>query len=349
MLAAPPFNFLDTLENVDDAIDTNAEIAGHILDTGLPSFGVDRTSDFWKGTATSNDLDKARSTIRQFFRDWTAEGAVERNACYGPVLDTVDKAYIGEDRGLVKVLVPGAGLGRLVFEFCRRGYAVEGNEISYHQLAASNWVLNHTNGPKQHALCPFALDFSNVVSRKHQLQKVFVPDVHVGSELQQQNEHSSTPASERMAMTAADFIYLYSDKDHRETFNVVATVFFLDTAPNVIRYIEAIHHCLKNGGMWVNLGPLLWHFAERGPRDQASYGEKKRGSEEGKDNWVGIEEPGSVELSNQELLMLLDKMGFEIQHHEIRHDGCGYIQDPESMLQNIYKVTHWVARKKTRP
>ena len=61
---------------------------------------------------------------------------------------------------------------------------------------------------------------------------------------------------------------------------------------------------------------------------------------------MGVEEPGSVELSNEELLLLLERMGFEIVHHEIRQDGAGYIQNPESLLQNIYKVTHWIAKKR---
>ena len=345
MLAAPPFNILDTLGSVDDAIDSNADIACLILNSALQGFGVNPESNDWKGVATSDDLDKARSTIRQLYRDWSAEGAEERDACYEPVLGMVDKAFLGKDRSFVKVLVPGAGLGRLVFEFCMRGYAVEGNEISYHQLAASNWILNHTDVFEQHELYPFALDFSNVVSRKYQLKRVFVPDVHAGSELQQANEHSSISAHERMDMTAADFTVLYSNEEHRERFEAVATVYFLDTAPNVIRYIETIHNCLRPGGVWVNLGPLLWHFAERGPGDLSSAQENKESTGNGEGR-MGIEEPGSIELSNEELLMLLERMGFEIEHHGVRQDGSGYIQNPKSMLQNTYNPTYWVAKKK---
>ena len=349
MLAAPPFNILETLETVDDAIDANADIACLILDSALQAFGIDPEakdpSADWRCSATSNDLNKARSTIRQLYRDWSAEGAEERATCYNPVLEAVDQAFDKNDRSFVKLLVPGAGLGRLVFEFCMRGYAVEGNEISYHQLAASNWVLNHTDVFEQYELYPFALDFSNVISRKHQLKSVFVPDVHAGSELQRPNEHSSIPANERMDMTAADFLVLYSDEEHRERFDAIVTVYFLDTAPNVIRYIETIYHCLKAGGVWVNLGPLLWHFAEGGPGDMSSM-QQKRESMNTVGGRMGVEEPGSVELSNEELLMLLERMGFEIVHHEIRQDGAGYIQNPKSLLQNIYKVTHWIAKKR---
>ena len=74
LLSAPPFSYLDTLSAVDDCIDKNAELATAILHTGLESFGVsngvqDKDNIDWRGTATPNDLDKARSTIRQFYRD----------------------------------------------------------------------------------------------------------------------------------------------------------------------------------------------------------------------------------------------------------------------------------------
>ena len=40
-------------------------------------------------------------------------------------------------------------------------------------------------------------------------------------------------------------------------FDCVATVFFIDTAHNVIAYIETIYNILKPGGYWINLGKAL--------------------------------------------------------------------------------------------
>ena len=67
-------------------------------------------------------------------------------------------------------------------------------------------------------------------------------------------------------MSASDFLCLYGSEDYTDTFDVVATVFFLDTAPNVIRYLETISNCLKTGGLLINIGPLLWHFENNAPR-----------------------------------------------------------------------------------
>lgn len=39
-----------------------------------------------------------------------------------------------------------------------------------------------------------------------------------------------------------------------ERWDCVATVFFVDTAHNIIAYIETIWHILKPGGYWMNLG-----------------------------------------------------------------------------------------------
>lgn len=89
--------------------------------------------------------DKVRSTLRSFVRDWTREGEDERNACYVPCLEALERYFpqkgdTGEkvveimtdeedvklcrktrERSEVKVLVPGCGLGRLAMEIAARG------------------------------------------------------------------------------------------------------------------------------------------------------------------------------------------------------------------------------------
>ncbi len=75
-------------------------------------------------------------------------------------------------------------------------------------------------------------------------------------------------------MSASDFLSLYGDEAHKDTYDSVATVFFLDTAPNPIRYIETIRNCLKPGGIWTNIGPLLWHFENNPPGHSGSKSEQ---------------------------------------------------------------------------
>lgn len=345
MLAKPPFAFLEMLDRVDDAIDENSNLATEILKSGLSSFGldlepVDSNMD-WRGSATPSDMDKARTTIRQFYRDWSAEGVIERSTCYDPVIqDLSDKFGEHPNKDFIRVLVPGAGLGRLVFELYCRGYAVEGNEISYHQLLASNWVLNSAKHAEQFDLYPFVMDFSNLLNRESQMRMVKIPDVHPGTELGYTSDNPDVHPGGRMDMTAADFIVLYGDEKHRNMFDAVMTVFFIDTAPNVLRYIEVISHCLKGGGIWINLGPLLWHFAERGPSNPDDHEKERRRKENS-----GVAEPGGIELTAEETVLLIKRSGFAIENYEIAEAQSGYIHNPESMLQNKYRTAHWIARK----
>lgn len=146
-----------------------------------------------------------------------------------------------------------------------------------------------------------------------------------------------------MSMSAADFVVLYNQPDNREAFDAVATVFFIDTAPNLIRYIEAIRHCLKPGGLWSNVGPLLWHFEDRKEKEKEK--EKGNGNGNGDGEAAGIGEPGNVELTEEEVLSLIQRMGFRLEALPGDRQACGYIQDGESMLQNLYQPSHWVARK----
>ncbi|KAF3357007.1 hypothetical protein VdG1_03565 [Verticillium dahliae VDG1] len=249
MLAAPPFNFLDTLDRTDEAIDANAQLARAIAHHGIKSFGLANPDPAasaspdepalareWVGIAKHSDIDKARSTLRQFFRDWTAAGAAERQASYSPVfaavesqrarLATTSSSSSGNDSGAnLSVLVPGAGLGRLVFELCRAGCDVEGNEISYHQLLASDFILNHTKTAGQFTIFPWVHTFSNHRTRENHLRSYAVPDLHPGTALASVSSLSSPPSQPgTMSMCAADFLCLYGDEARRATYDVVATL-----------------------------------------------------------------------------------------------------------------------------
>lgn len=346
MLAAPPFNFLETLSKVDDAIGENADLAKAIARHGLRSFHDPSIQPHdesvcmpreWNGVAKHGDIDKARSTLRQFFRDWSAEGAAERAASYGPVMRTLEKERANRpDNQPLRVLVPGAGLGRLVFDLAQSGYNTEGNEISYHQLLASSYILNFCERAKKHTIYPWVHTFSNHLSRDNHLRGYSVPDIHPGTTLM------SSPNPGTMSMTAADFLCLYGDSDHRETYDAVAAVFFLDTAPNLIRYLGVIFSCLKPGGILINIGPLLWHFENNAP---GNHGHDDDGDgEHDYKNSSGIADPGSFELTDDEVMALVEKLGFVLEAKETGVEAP-YIHDTDSMLKTVYRASTWVARK----
>ncbi|KAF2462028.1 N2227-like protein-domain-containing protein [Lineolata rhizophorae] len=359
LLADAPINFTDTLNAVDDALDANANVAEAIFATAvLPFVGVqggeqedsngpEQTGEnqLWKGKANQLNMEKAISTIRQLFRDWSEEGYPERTASYLPVLKALQKEFQhipDEDKGEIKVLIPGAGLGRLVLEICALGYTAEGNEISYHQLMTSSFILNHTTSRLQHRLYPFVYEFSNHWSRAEQLRVVSVPDISPADVLNAASEGKKIHAFERMSMTAADFSVHYKSADEKEKHNAVTTVYFIDTAPDFITYVKTIHNCLKKNGAWINLGPLLWHFENRHPVDQ-----EQSAQDGGSQNASrGIADPGRVELTAQEVAKLVEHFGFKMEQFHANVPPSTYIGNSMGMLVSCYRPLFFIARKK---
>ena len=43
--------------------------------------------------ASEFDMDKVKTTVKQFVRDWSNDGKNERDACYKPVLDEIEELF----------------------------------------------------------------------------------------------------------------------------------------------------------------------------------------------------------------------------------------------------------------
>ena len=56
-----------------------------------------------------------QSTIKQFAREWGADGAKERAAAHDPILEALQRALPNGAASGARVLLPGAGLGRLAW------------------------------------------------------------------------------------------------------------------------------------------------------------------------------------------------------------------------------------------
>ncbi|KAH9308467.1 hypothetical protein KI387_036378, partial [Taxus chinensis] len=89
------------------------------------------------------DVDKVRCILRNIVRDWAPEGAIERNQCYQPVLDELQRHFPNRSRDKPpSCLVPGAGLARLALEISLLGFVSQGNEFSYYMMICSSFILN---------------------------------------------------------------------------------------------------------------------------------------------------------------------------------------------------------------
>ncbi|KAF5350512.1 hypothetical protein D9756_008538 [Leucocoprinus leucothites] len=199
------------------------------------------------------DMDKLRSTLKQLVRDWSLEGKSERDACYEPIKEALldhFKHVQQEERSRLRVLVPGAGLGRLAFDVAQLGFASQGNEFSHYMLLASYFVLNQTTEVNQHRIYPYIHSFSNVSSKSDILRPIAIPDV----------SPSSLPPNTPFSLVAGDFEEVYGGESDPEEpqhglWDAVLTCFFIDTAKNIVNYLRIIHKILAPGGVWINLGP----------------------------------------------------------------------------------------------
>lgn len=151
LLFDSPISLLSTFTKLDDCISENADFLEAILSTAFLAFDTDPES---LPTSTASmapelltevrdQIDKIRSVLRQFVRDWSAEGHEERGVVYGRMLRALNHYYPDiKKRAEVKVVVPGSGLGRLALDIAGMGFWSQGNEWSYSMLAASQFALN---------------------------------------------------------------------------------------------------------------------------------------------------------------------------------------------------------------
>ncbi|CAL9708556.1 unnamed protein product [Knipowitschia caucasica] len=302
---------LMNLKRVSECANCNDEVLQAIVNNSIHMFENTEYGDMEepkRHPSSTFDMDKLKSTIKQFVRDWSETGRAERDSCYQPIIKEIQRLFPSDrcDVSTVSVLVPGAGLGRLAWEIARLGYICQGNEWSFYMLFSSNFVLNRCEKVNSLTLYPWIHQFSNHKKSSDQTRAIQFPDV---------NPQSLPPTSD-FSMVAGDFVEVYTEQD---SWDCVATCFFIDTAHNVIEYIETIWKILKPGGAWINLGPLLYHFEN-------------------------MANELSVELSYEDLKAAIVNLGFQI---EVERESvlATYTENEHSMLRYVYDCVFFVARK----
>jgi carnosine N-methyltransferase len=260
------------------------------------------------------DLDKVHSTLRQFVRDWSAEGFQERDSVFRPIMTALQKA-LPNPRGK-KILVPGAGLSRLSVDLAACGFDVQGNEFSYHMLIGGHFAMNHCENSGEHLIQPFCDGTINNFSRRDQFRVVPIPDVSA----YQMMDHAEARGIQfgQLSMVAGDFTEVFKKPSQCGAWDSVVTCFFIDTAHNIVEYIHILFDLLAPGGIWVNVGPLLFHFS-----DQLS--------------------EVSVDVTYEELKVIVQNVGFEVVDEATV--TTSYTNNSQSMKQMLYHCPFFACRK----
>lgn len=95
--------------------------------------------------------------------------------------------------------------------------------------------------------------------------------------------------------------------------------FFLDCANNIVDFLEIIYKILKPGGIFINYGPLLYHFCD-------------------------ASNELSIEPSYEDLREIIEKIGFKFLKEETNVKSQ-YAQNPASMSKLEYNAVFFVVQK----
>jgi carnosine N-methyltransferase len=247
---------------------------------------------------------QVRNMLKQLRREWSQQGRVEREEAFTPIFKAFSERF--PDPIGVRVLVPGCGLGRLPYELAKLGYSAQGNEFSYFMLLVSKFILNKRAPIEQFTIYPGICNSNNLWKLETAFQGVTVPDEPI----------MSLPQGVEFSMASGHFIEVYSHQESK--WDAVVTCFFIDTAKNILEYIQVIHRILNEKGVWINLGPLMYHYSDS-PNEM------------------------SIELSLEEVIFAARAIGFEILSEDIV--SAGYCREEERMLDSKYNCSLFVARK----
>ncbi|CAI5757290.1 unnamed protein product [Candida verbasci] len=214
------------------------------------------------------------------------------------------------------LIFPGSGLGRLSYEFAKFEFG-KVISIEYSGLMNAFSRFNYSKSKKSYTLHPYihtCSDFYNTQS----LLRTF----------------EYKPISEKpqnLEIIEKDFtLFELQDKEKYKNV-VVVSVFFLDTAENLMDYLDTIERITtpvnKNQkGYWINVGPLKYGSAAQ------------------------------VELNADELKDIRSKMGWNDIDSDYTiynpktlgtNNGLvGYVTDKESMWQGYYGLNMFTSKRK---
>lgn len=312
-----------------------------------------------KGQNTSLSNYRVVESLGHFVRDWTDAREI------GPILDYVraqlDKIVPpGEEKDTV-VVIPGAGLGRVAHEVaCHRPFAaVHAVEYSGLMHACHLYMYRDKQGMKENADTEEKESTSDSENKKREStsdSEKRKRKITSDSENRKKTSNASAPSSiypyvhscsnflsteaqlrpvdltfaarpENLHLSLADFRYFSIPKQSSFKNVVVVSVFFLDTAENLIDYFDAIQlltHPLGSGqnGYWINVGPLKYGSAAQAELNATEIAHVRRSF-----SWKDLDVTNSIEEASK-----------------FPNNGLvGYITDLQSLWQGFYGLSMWTS------
>lgn len=261
-----------------------------------------------------------RSTLKQLAREWSIVGKYEREQCFSPILNKLEELFPAQNsnnihcraRHKIRILNPGCGLARLPWEIAKLGFKCQGNEFSFHMLLCAHFILNRCRDANMFSIYPYIHISTNVIKFEDQMFMCEIPDVSPLDLMK------VCKRNDLISMAAGDFSQIYGSLEQKSQFECLVLCFFIDTAHNILEYLDIFSHVLCVDGYLINFGPLMYHFED-------------------------TDEP-SIELTHEEIIGLLPDFGFQLIE-ERRDIQCPYTNNSLSMQKMSYNCVFWVAQK----
>ncbi|EMG49575.1 hypothetical protein G210_5620 [Candida maltosa Xu316] len=317
--------YLDKLSKIDNAITANQKFTNDVANYTISKYGLSESdfeildNDKKNRSTTSASNYRVIEALGHYTRDW------QSNTIVGPELLPVFEYIAAQLSALIPyeakkdtcLVFPGSGLGRLAHIFSDYGYGAI-HSIEFSGLMNAFVDFNYSKPTQSYTFYPYIHTCSDFYNTESQLRTFeFEP---LGSKPDSLYLHQS------------DFRdFKIPDRDKKYENVVVVTAFFIDTAENLIEYLDVIEKLTKPSGSvqrgyWINVGPLKYGSAAQ------------------------------VELNADELKDVRAKLGWKdyssvysiYDKLSLGNDTglVGYLTDKESMWQGYYGLNMFASGRK---
>ena len=280
----------------------------------------------------SRFFERCDAVLHSVMREWSAEGKVERDESFAPLIAAIERLLPVTDVSTAykyNVVIPGCGLGRLAAELSSRGYNTQMNEYSVFMLLANNFMSNGATQRNAFTLFPWLRTRNNLITTADVVKGIKVPDATCAQVISRgpyasvyrepTKEEFAAGRLPRFSLRAGDFVELYGTPDNVGKWDGVVTCWFIDAVHDVVELMTVIHAILRPGGVWVNLGPLLYHWLT----DQEGTGDDRYRH--------------SVALSWEDIRLIMDTKFPDLQFVVDEWKDATYAARPHSMQKMSYR------------
>lgn len=315
--------YSDKLKKVDSAIAENYKFINDVANYTIEKYGIS-TEDFEllgelrKKSITSSSNYRVIEALGHYTRDWQPNNiGLELLPIYEYISLQLSAIIPMESQKETCLVFPGSGLGRLAHEFAGWGYGSV-HSIEFSGLMNAFVDFNYSVPSRDaYTLFPYIHTCSDFYSTESQLRTFeFKP---LGSK------------PENLHLHQEDFRNF--DIPNRDSYKniVVVTAFFIDTAENLMEYLDKIEKLVSpNGkvqrGYWINVGPLKYGSAAQVELNADELKEVRQ--------CLGWKDYNST-------YTIYDKLSLGNQTGLV-----GYLTDEESMWQGYYGLNMFASERK---